>query len=890
MIRILLNGKDAQFNNEDIDGLRVTIRANDVSDFGKTQGDYAINLKLPFTDINRELINNSLDIQNKTGYLQTANIICDVIVNSYTVIKGKLYIEKWDSKFFYGYIISNNINWSNELANKSIRDIESFRKFRYSGPAIWDLQLAGTETLPDGTPYTFGNTVQLFDVWNDDGTLYDVQFPLVAYGNFPVPPGSASGNFYANANGFFFYNHNVPPTNIVNNRTPGNTNFATMSWQQFYPAVYLRSLVKAIFADVNLTIKGSFLTDARFDNLLIPYTPEDNTELEWNIGLMGRLDIEYKRILNTDPLVNINWTSLIGGFDNYNVREVIATDDIMYYRFILNDIITFPGSLNDFPNYGSIEYYTYDKANIASNTQTVETIYWDRNGFDYVYGNSVATFVDVPSSPFQGFVKDYNQDLYAYKVKKDGKYYIEVTFSDINETFGKFYHLFVTNKKGISFLGNEGEYLINQSTLGSAQVYDSSVILSSRQSGVNTVTLSGTFDLLAGDIIELIIAIEGGLFGLFDLEFSSIRFKVYPQFDVELDIAKLLPDINSIDFISSLQRTFNLFIVTDLNDNTVSINSYSTNFLPVSSAINIDNKCNIRDAVFTPVTNNALIDTIIQADESDILSSEKRANNQSTVTQGIYTVQNYFDSFYRNNNSYFTEVQEIVSFFSDTIGGLFKWIYNNGTPDDTTAGFLELPLLANSDALSYTLQELSDGTAVNNLSYNLRLLKYMGLRPLKNTSGVYALMVDNHGYYDLAGNNSALMDTATYIAISGANTRPIIPIAVYEPYILTTYDIPNAELIDDSNVLTYADKYIYTSNPTNLTILQGLYNGYFIQFIKDTNNSIQVDVPVWLDISDIEDIDPKKYIVFYNQLFFLKEIKDFDPINRKLTTITLIRK
>lgn len=889
MVRILLNGQDAQFNVEDIDGLRVTIRANDVSDFGKTQGDYAINLKLPFTDTNRLLIDNSLDIQNKVGYLQTANIICDIVVNSLTVIKGKLYIEKWDDVYFYGYVISNNIDWTNELANKSINQVESFRKFRYIGPAIWALELAGTEVLPDGTPYTIGNTVQLFDVWQDDGSLYDVQFPLVAYGNFPVPPASTKGAEYANASGFYFYNYNVPPSNFVTSRTPGNTNFATLSWQQLYPAVYLRSLVRAIFQDVNLTVKGSFLTDHRFDNLLIPYTPDDNAEPEWNIGLMGRLDIEYKRILNTDPMVNINWTSLIGVFDNYNVKEVIATDDIMYYRFILNDIIDQIGA-NNFPNYGNIEYYTYDKANVGSNTQTVETIYWDRNGFDYVYGNSTATFVDVPSSPMQGFVKDYNQDLYAYKVPKDGKYYIEVTFTDINETFGKFYHLFVTNKKGISFTGNEGNYLIDKSTLGSAQVYDSSVILSSRQSGVNTVTLSGIFDLLKGDIIELIIAFEGGFFGLYNLEFSSIRLKVYPQFDVALNIANLLPDINCIDFISSLQQTFNLFITTNLKDRTVSIDSYQNNFLPVSSAINIDEKCNIRDAVFTPVTNNATIDTIITPDETDILSSDKRLGNQTTIQVDNNTIQNYYDSFFRNNNTYFTEAKRVESFFSDTITGLFKWIYNNGTPDDTTAGFIELSLLADLDALSYTLTELSNGTNTNNLAYNLRLLKYMGLRPLKNTTNVFALMVENHGYYDLAGNNSALMDTAAYLSISASNTRPIIPIAVYEPYLLTTYDIPNAELIDERNVLTYADKYIYTSNPTNLTVLTGLYNEYFIQFINDTNNSIQADVPVYLSIDDIEAIDPKKYIVFNHQLFFLKEIKDFDPTKTTLTQVSLIRK
>lgn len=146
-------------------------------------------------------------------------------------------------------------------------------------------------------------------------------FPLVAYGNFPIPPASASDIFYANADGFFLYNYNVPPVNIVNNGQPGNTNFSTLSWQDFYPAVYLRSLVKTIFADVNLTVKGSYLTDPRFDNLLIPYTPEDDHEPEWNIGLMGRLDIEYKRILNTDPMVNINWTSIIAfPFDNRNVR------------------------------------------------------------------------------------------------------------------------------------------------------------------------------------------------------------------------------------------------------------------------------------------------------------------------------------------------------------------------------------------------------------------------------------------------------------------------------------------------------------------------------------------------------------------------------------------
>lgn len=48
-----------------------------------------------------------------------------------------------------------------------------------------------------------------------------------------------------------------------------------------------------------------------------------------------------------------------------------------------------------------------------------------------------------------------------------------------------------------------------------------------------------------------------------------------------------------------------------------------------------------------------------------------------------------------------------------------------------------------------------------------------------------------------------------------------------------------------------------------------------------------MDIPVWIEANDIQDIDPKKYIVFYNQLFFLKELKDFDPVNRKLTQIDI---
>lgn len=223
---------------------------------------------------------------------------------------------------------------------------------------------------------------------------------------------------------------------------------------------------------------------------------------------------------------------------------------------------------------------------------------------------------------------------------------------------------------------------------------------------------------------------------------------------------------------------------------------------------------------------------------------------------------------------------------------MFKWIYNyNGSPaPDEIAGSFELPLMANSDAAAATLGEIGDGSFTNSLSYNLRLLRWTGLqKPInmrQTVPGVFGLMIEDGALSNYFADQFLRMTVSNYNTLEAADPYPLIPLASFEPYLLTTYDFggPNPYIIS-SSVLTYSDKLM----PGNVR-LSGLYYKYFYRFIVENNNSIQCEVPVYLDINDLNEMDPRRFIIFSNQLFYLKEITDYDPVTQKLTKVILIRK
>ncbi|RTL04039.1 hypothetical protein EKK58_11295 [Candidatus Dependentiae bacterium] len=894
MIRILFDGKDTDFTPSDIGGLRVTRRSPDVSDFGKSNGDYALNLKLPFTDKNRKLTGNIFDIQTKKGFLLSTKINVDIIVNGYSLLKGKLYIESWNYEYFNCVVISSSIDWSNILNNVSINKLTKFEKIRFTGVRgtgsyYWPNHTNGT-LLPDGTAYDINNCISLYDVWNTDDSILDAQFPLVAYGNFGVPGISTFSAEYANNSGFYFYNINQ--ANILGNAPlPGSPHNYTLSWQRFFPAVYLRSLVRAIFAEVGYTVKGDFFSDDTFKNLCIPYNSEDDKEPQWNVGLMGRIDFEFKKTSAGDPDLYFHFFPALLIGNTYNIENVnFATPakNIVYYRFVLNDTLDLFS--NEFPTFGDIEYYTYD----PSATYNITTVNHERNGYTWLYHNSIGT-VDNPGniSVLNGIVKDYSQDLYAYVVPEDGKYQIEVTFTNVQDLNFVPYHILVTNKPDTSFLGNEGAHLINDTVIpsGIPSDYDSSVLLFGRYTGLNTITLNGTFDLRKGNIIELIMATEnnGGVF--VDFSVSSIRFKVFPQFNIDFDPAWNLPNISSRDMLEAIRTTFNLYINVDDKEKTATINSYKNNFFPPSLAYNIDKKSSIRDASFKPVGLYKEVSTKILFDDNDIYTSDRRLTD-NIVIKDIDTTQDYLDSTFISNSSYVTETKEVESFYSETINGVFKWIYNyNGSPaPDEIAGSFELPLMANSDAAAATLVDIGKGEFVNTLSYSMRILRWIGLQKPTNmrqtNPGVFGLMIEDGALSNYFAYNFFRMTIANYNTLEAANPYPLIPLASFEPYLLTTYDFggPNPYIIS-SAVLTYSDKLM----PANIR-LSGLYYKYFYKFIVENNNSIQCEVPAYIDVKDLNEMDPRRLIVFANQLFYLKEITDFDPVTPKLTKLILIRK
>lgn len=343
--------------------------------------------------------------------------------------------------------------------------------------------------------------------------------------------------------------------------------------------------------------------------------------------------------------------------------------------------------------------------------------------------------------------------------------------------------------------------------------------------------------------------------------------------------------------LEAVRTTFNLYITVEDKEKTATINSYKNNFFPPSLAYNIDHKASIRDASFKPVGLFKEVSTKILFDDSDIYTSDRRLTD-SIVIKDIDTIQDYLDSTFRSSSAYVTETKEVESFYSETINGVFKWIYNyNGSPaPDEIAGSFELPLMANSDAAAATLGEIGDGSFTNSLSYNLRLLRWTGLqKPInmrQTVPGVFGLMIEDGALSNYFADQFLRMTVSNYNTLEAADPYPLIPLASFEPYLLTTYDFggPNPYIIS-SSVLTYSDKLM----PGNVR-LSGLYYKYFYRFIVENNNSIQCEVPVYLDINDLNEMDPRRFIIFSNQLFYLKEITDYDPVTQKLTKVILIRK
>ena len=318
-------------------------------------------------------------------------------------------------------------------------------------------------------------------------------------------------------------------------------------------------------------------------------------------------------------------------------------------------------------------------------------------------------------------------------------------------------------------------------------------------------------------------------------------------------------------------NTFNLFLDVDPLNKIVYINKFEDYFYNTDYTYNLDEKSTINIAKIQTKKDYKRTYYNTNVDSDDALISDKETN--SPAVERTDTV-NYYEKDVVFNTKY-KDVNEITGFYSDTKSALFSFIQNG----NFVTGFI-LPAMSSEDSLTYKLGELNDGSQVNTLNYQTRILNYHGLfrvRPadplFTNTTGSQLWIEDVAFYYD------TVASIFTFSQVPQPGTDFIIPVALYysnNGY----YDIPPSS--DYS--LNYSNEYL------NNQKYFGIFDRYFKNFVISLSNTLLVEVEVYLNTQDINEMNPRRLISFNNQTYYLNTIKEYDPLIEQTTTVSLIKK
>lgn len=748
-IEFLINGEQADFSSTNDFNFKIVKEYYDITNFENAKGSYTLGLKLPRTIKNESIFRYvSQDIEQGFNILRKYDAIvrCDGI----QILKGLLTLTSIKKNEYEVNIVGDNISWVDGIRGKTLQDLTQFRKFRYSGTK-------GVSTA-DQWINQQPNTISMWDVWQtQDGGDYDIQFPLVSYGNFPsdgtnpavIETNRAVNNYYA-----------------LDNR-----DVYAFDWSELYPTVYERAIVRAIFAESGYSVNGNYFTLPESENNLVAYTSPDNADARWNWGIIGILDIEWDFI----P-IQIFTTS---------TSDLDLNDSLRYYNNGLDDVF----------------YIRPFASPLLLDSETINQNY----GYSTVWN---------PLYPVP------NQYYKSYIVPADGRYRVRYTadVTVINSVilpipgYTANVSSMVVVRDTPDFLGASGDGLWRDSVIpkvGAANEYDSQVkdydFRNMNTNNYYSISFDVIVDAKAGNTIDIIYAIndlpitnEAGV--SFDGD-VPVTLVIEPLFDYELDPAWNLPPIQATDFMKTILKKYNLFLNVDDKQNKISLNSFNNFFEPQVTALDISKQIETDSIEVKPVNSFKQFDFKLTKDEEDI----------STFDLENVLMQNANFTFI-NNSLYFTQTKLIDLLYSPT--SMKNYLFA-GTVNTT---LIDIPTLSNQEVANATLLELNDGDVVRPLAYNLRMLKWGGLLNTGNSNlgfWVGSLADTNNTRFTLAGPNQAGNLVYPYCFYDLTFNFPYLYSTFYEKYIVELSRSVNL------NALFFIDTALFNSIRPNRLIKIG---------------------------------------------------------------------
>lgn len=252
---------------------------SEAKDITKRGGDKTFNFRLPATANNRRIFGSLYLPSGVNLFYKAAPLRFDLKAGGEDVIiNGSLTIKGASKEEIECFVVSSNINWANELKGKRLRELQSMKPF----------------VLTDGSEITACNAAVDTSDPNvyDHSDTYDVVFPLAAYGQFFIPnlweskkwisqKQYADGTYILpDGKEIFGLNEYVIGSGIGN---------AFLSYLDFPPAVYVRSIMRAIFKDLGYRLISPFFDFVEMRKLAILYTGERPPQ--WNYGTKANVEL-----------------------------------------------------------------------------------------------------------------------------------------------------------------------------------------------------------------------------------------------------------------------------------------------------------------------------------------------------------------------------------------------------------------------------------------------------------------------------------------------------------------------------------------------------------------------------------------------------------------------
>jgi len=852
----------------------------------QVSGNFTLNFKLPLTEKNRETFSfiDQNDEVLSFGDLQILK--CSIVADSDLIIKGTLTIKAITDKAYEVTLIGDNIDWANVFKQRSLRDIQSFRKPVWSGARSWLYNpwlLNFINSVGYGDMYE--NTLAMpIGQMEDQGGDYDFAMPLISYGNFPYlriqgymdpnklfgnnftvtsidanvliagqtiyyPGGSAVINtqFQGIPGGEGEYNLTTGPTVgsssdikqffLVNPdiyQFQGSNNGywfynnedLPLEWNDIKPAPYLVTTVKRMFQDLQYNVGGDFFNNPKFKNIIVPFVNNDyeNKIEPWNYQVMARLNVQFNMTSNGN-VQSYNWIRFNNGENSFGLTS--GTKRIQFLR----------------PNYTNVNPFPAPSGNLED-SWTPATLTINEN---YMYDD---TFYNIDS-----LGANQSNVFQAYTVPATGTYNLIYTLRQFgakdltgfgqnlwNSGADRIYYMFVKRTTN-DFTGSLGQGLVFFQ--GGQYITDPDVLNPSDFEGIignpfynnmqvtpqnKTITL--TVNLEAGDVIEFMIAICGDPASVNDsvaIGNQQITIEKFTTSEFIVTPLSFETELNPAAWLPDInQADFLKSIINTFN--------LFVSYDDQNNRIDI----NEYENNFLPLgtnqdfTGKTTIDYDVKKEPLD--KFKQVLFNEVIDDTDILSLSAVPTETYTNNLNNFTEIKNINLLWTETAIKEYRHIADNNTtiypPNSGTT--IPIPTMSTTEVNQAYAYELPD-EYTKDINYNIRLLKYEGLV----------------GYFSNA--NSLWIEDGEYLGTvgSGLSNLKIIPQA-------TTLNIN------------------YVNN----------WNKWF----KLIENNVLYTIKAKILTSDIAQIDLRKPIQIGNRTFIINSIEAFNVLEDTPTTLKIFKK